>query len=168
MKKFAVLLFALIPFTTACSKPIEIGVKAPEVEAVDQDGKTVSLGAAYKEATVLVFFYPRANTPGCTAQACSLRDSFEVLTEKGVRVFGVSADSVERQKAFKDEHNLPFTLLADTEGKVSKGFGVPVRAGFAARQAFLVKDGKIVWRDLSASTAKQAQDVLKALEELGK
>lgn len=168
MKKFVALLFALFPFTSACSDPIEVGVKAPEVEAVDQDGKKVSLGDAYKEGTVLVFFYPRANTPGCTAQACSLRDSFEVLTDRGVRVFGVSADGVDRQKAFKEEHNLPFTLLADTEGKVSKGFGVPVRAGFAARQAFLVKDGKIVWRDTSASTAEQAQDVLKALEELGK
>jgi len=168
MKKIAALLFALFPFATACSDPIEVGVKAPEVEAVNQDGERVSLGDAYKNGTVLVFFYPRANTPGCTAQACSLRDAFEVLTDQGVRVFGVSADTIERQKAFKEEHNLPYTLLADRDGTVSKGFGVPVRAGFAARQAFLVKDGNIVWRDLNASTTEQAKDVLKALEELKK
>lgn len=167
MKKLLATLFALIPFSAACSNPLEVGAKAPEVEAVDQDGKTVSLADAYKEGLVLVFFYPRANTPGCTAQACSLRDAYEPLTEKGVRIFGVSTDSAERQKAFKEEQKLPFTLLADTEGKVCDGFGVPRRASFAARQAFLVKDGKIVWRDLRASTGRQAEDVLKALEELG-
>ena len=166
MKKLAAILLALIPFAVACSEPIEVGAEAPEVEALDQDGNAVSLADAYKKGTVLVFFYPRANTPGCTAQACSLRDAYEPLTEKGVRIFGVSTDSVERQKAFQEEHNLPFTLLADVDGKICEGFGVPRRASFAARQAFLVKDGKIVWRDLSASTADQARDVLKALEEL--
>ncbi len=139
---------------------------APEVEAVDQDGNRVSLGELYQERTLLVFFYPRANTSGCTAQACSLRDAYEALTDKGVRVVGVSSDSPERQKAFKEEHSLPFTLLADPEGTVSRAFGVPRRAGFTARQAFLVRDGKIVWRDLSASTSEQADDVLKALDEL--
>lgn len=126
----------------------------------------MNLADASKEGVMLVFFYPKANTPGCTAQACSLRDAYETLAEKGVRIFGVSTDSVEKQKAFRTEHNLPFTLLADTDGEVCDGFGVPRRATFAARQAFLIKDGKIVWRDLSASTADQAKDVLKALESL--
>ena len=166
MKKLTALLFAVIPFAVACSEPIEVGVNAPDVEALDQDGTSVSLAAAYKKGSVLVFFYPRANTPGCTAQACSLRDAYEPLTERGVRIFGVSTDSVERQKAFREEHYLPFTLLADVDGKVCEAFGVPRRASFAARQAFLVKDGKIVWRDLSASTDDQARDVLKALDEL--
>ncbi len=162
----AALLFALIPLTAACSDPIEVGAKAPDVTVPDHDGREVSLGEAYKEGTVLVFFYPRANTPGCTAQACSLRDAYEPLTEKGVRIFGVSTDSVERQRAFRDEHELPFTLLADEDGKVCEAFGVPRRANFAARQAFLVADGRIVWRDLSASTADQAKDVLAALEAM--
>lgn len=160
------MLLFLCSLTVACSDPIEVGAKAPAVSALDQDGKTANLADAYKEGAVLVFFYPKANTPGCTAQACSLRDAYETLTEKGVRIFGVSTDGVEKQKAFQKEHKLPFTLLADTEGKVCEGFGVPRRATFAARQAFLVKDGNIVWRDLSASTADQAKDVLKALEGL--
>jgi len=167
MKKFWMPLWiGLLSLTGACSEPVEVGVKAPEVSALDQNGARVNLADAYREGAVLVFFYPRANTPGCTAQACSLRDAYEALTQKGVRVFGVSTDSVERQKAFQKEHNLPFTLLADTEGEVCKAFGVPRRATFAARQAFLVKDGRIVWRDLKASTADQAKDVLKALEGL--
>jgi peroxiredoxin Q/BCP len=167
MRKFWMpLLLAIMTLTAACSEPIAVGAKAPEVSAKDQDGNTVKLADAQATGAVLVFFYPRANTPGCTAQACSLRDSYEALTAKGVRVIGVSTDSVERQKAFQKEHKLPFTLLADTDGKVCEAFGVPRRASFAARQAFLIKDGKIVWRDLSASTDEQAKDVLKALEAL--
>jgi len=167
MKKCAILLSVIIPLLNACSDPVGVGGSAPEVKALDQDGNMVSLGDAYREGMVLVFFYPRANTRGCTAQACSLRDAYEVLTEKGVTVIGVSSDPPERQKAFRDEHALPFTLLADTGGEVSGAFGVPRRAGFTARQAFLVKQGKVVWRDLSASTTEQANDVLRAIEELG-
>ena len=159
-------MIAMVPLIAACSEPIEVGVAAPQVSALDHTGATVALGDAYKEGTVLVFFFPRANTPGCTAQACSLRDEYEALTEKGVKIFGVSTDSVERQRAFREEHNLPFTLLADVDGKVCEAFGVPRRATFAARQAFLIRDGKVVWRDLSASTAQQAADVKQALEAL--
>ncbi len=167
MKKLIVCLLAFIPFAVACGNPLEVGAKAPDVKAVDHDGKTVSLTEAYKKDIVLVFFYPRANTSGCTAQACSLRDAYEPLTKKGVKIFGVSTDTPEAQKSFRDNHNLPFTLIADTDSKVIEGFGVPKRGNFAARQAFLVKDGVIIWRDLRASTARQAQDVLEALEKLG-
>lgn len=164
MKSWMPMMLALLTLTAACSEPVAVGAKAPAVSALDQGGNTVKLAEVYAKGTVLVFFYPRANTPGCTAQACSLRDAFEVLADKGVQVIGVSTDSVERQKAFKKEHHLPYTLLADTEGEVCKAFGVPTRATFAARQAFLIKDGHIIWRDLSASTDEQAKDVLKALE----
>ena len=166
MKSWMPLMLALLTLTAACSEPVAVGAKAPDASALDQDGNTVKLADVYAKGTVLVFFYPRANTPGCTAQACSLRDAFETLTEKGVHVIGVSTDNVERQKEFQKEHKLPFTLLADTEGEVCKAFGVPTRASFAARQAFLIKDGNIVWRDLSASTAEQAKDVLEAIKGL--
>ena len=151
----------------ACGNPLELGARAPELKAIDHDGKTVDLAEAYKNHIVLLFFYPRANTSGCTAQACSLRDAYEPLTEKGVKIFGVSTDTTRAQTAFRNDHNLPFTLLADTDAKVIEAFGVPKRGNFAARQAFLIKDGVIVWRDLRASTARQAQDVLEALEKLG-
>lgn len=167
MKKLFLFLLSLTPFTAACGNPLEIGAKAPALEAIDHDGNKVSLAEAYAKGLVLVFFYPRADTPGCTAQACSLRDFYAPLKDKGVTIFGVSTDSPKAQKAFKEKHNLPFSLLADTEAKVIEGFGVPRRANFASRQAFLIKDGVVIWRDLRASTAKQAEDVMAALKELG-
>jgi peroxiredoxin Q/BCP len=87
----------------------------------------------------------------------------QALTKDGVTVFGVSTDSVKAQKAFKDKYKLPFQLLADEDGKVISAFGVPKTMGFAKRQAFLFKDGKLIWRDLSAATEQQAADVLKVI-----
>jgi peroxiredoxin Q/BCP len=147
--------------------PLEVGAAAPVLSAVDHSGSAVSLGDLYRKGLVLVYFYPKADTPGCTAQACSLRDAFAVLAERGVTVVGVSTDDVAAQKAFKEKHALPFTLLADPRHAVVDAFGVPTMMGsFASRQAFLIKEGNVVWRDLSASTSKQAADVLAALDAL--
>lgn len=139
---------------------------APKVEAVDQDGKAVKLEDHYKQkGFTLVYFYPKASTPGCTAQACSLRDAYEELTKAGVHVIGVSMDKVASQKKFAEKNKLPFTLLADPDGNVVKAFKVGSFLGFASRQAFLIKDGQVVWHDASASTSEQAADVLKAIKE---
>ena len=148
------------------AEPLEVGASLPRVEAVTQSGKTLDLAEVAAAGWALVYFYPKADTPGCTKQACSLRDAYSTLSAKGVKVFGVSTDGVEAQKAFADKYELPFTLLADDEKKVVGAFGVPVMAGvgLAKRQAFLFKDGELVWRDLTASTAEQADDVLKVIE----
>jgi peroxiredoxin Q/BCP len=127
----------------------------------------VDLAAEAGKGFTLVYFYPKADTPGCTRQACSLRDSYSALLDKGVRVYGVSSDDERAQKAFRDKYKLPFTLLADTERKLVDAFGVPSTRGYARRQAFLFRDGVLVWRDLEASTDQQAADVLAALQELG-
>jgi peroxiredoxin Q/BCP len=127
----------------------------------------VRLADLYGEGFTLVYFYPKADTPGCTAQACSLRDDFTQLQERGVRVVGVSADGPESQRRFKEKHRLPFVLLADPERAVAKAFGVPLMLGMTHRQSFLIKGGRVVWRDLGASTREQARDVLNALEKLG-
>jgi peroxiredoxin Q/BCP len=148
-------------------EPLAIGAAVPSVSALDQKGNRVDLATATQEGFVLVYFYPKADTPGCTKQACSLRDSFAQLTERGVKVYGVSHDTVADQSAFAEKHSLPFPLLADTAHEVSAAFGVPSRGDYAARQAFLFRDGKLVWRDLEASTAEQAADVLAALDSLG-
>jgi len=143
---------------------------APRVEALDQDGKSVKLADFYAQGVTLVYFYPKASTPGCTAQACSLRDAYEELTKAGVHVIGVSRDTVNSQKKFAENQKLPFTLLADPDGSVLKAFGVktiPI-IGLSTRQAFLIKDGKVVWRDEKASTKEQAADVLRVLKELQK
>ena len=168
MNPFLRPLTAIILSTTAMSlsaAPLDTGAALPAVTAKDQDGKEVKLAEAGAKGFTLVYFYPKADTPGCTKQACSIRDSFAALTDKKVTVFGASMDTVEAQKAFKDKYKLPFTLLADKEAKVADAFGVPHSMGFAKRQAFLFKDGKLVWKDLEASTDQQAADVLKELEK---
>lgn len=151
--------------STSIAAPLEVGAALPAVEQQDQDGQMIKLAEAGKTGYLLVYFYPKADTPGCTKQACSLRDSYEALTKKGVKVIGVSMDKVPAQKAFKEKYKLPFDLLADHEAVVINAFGVPNALGFSKRQAFLFKDGKLVWRDLSAATEKQAEDVLKILNQ---
>lgn len=143
--------------------PLEVGADAPTVKTVDQKGNSVDLGKELSEGISLVYFYPKADTPGCTKQACNLRDAFEDVKKAGIKVFGVSADTPEAQLAFAEKFDLPFTLLADKAGEVIAAFGVPASdRGFASRQSFLIKDGKVIWRDLKANPTTQAQDALAA------
>ena len=152
----------------AHAEPLAVGGAAPEVSAVDQDGKTVNFKDVYAKGMTLVYFYPRADTPGCTKEACSIRDSWGDLQKAGVRVLGVSGDKPEAQKKFAEKYKLPHTLIADSDGAVIKAFGVPSMLGMAKRQSFLIQDGKCVWNQLSASTDKQGEDVLKAVQALPK
>ncbi len=148
---------------------LKIGDPVPLVTAEDQDGKPVNLAEAARNGYLLVYFYPKAFTRGCTAQACSLRDAYEQLQDKGVKIIGVSLDTVDTQRKFQDKERLPFDLLSDRERKVTSAFGVPILLNaFAARQAYLFKDGKLVWMDVKASTDKQAQDVLSVLGQQDK
>ena len=142
------------------------GATLPTVSVNDQDGHAVELAAAGGQGWTLVYFYPKADTPGCTKQACSLRDSYASLTGKGIRVFGVSTDDEAAQKAFQEKYKLPFTLLADKDKKVLAAFGVPSTMGFAKRQAYLFRDGVLVWRDLEAATSEQAAEVLAAIQQI--
>ena len=167
MKPFILMIIALFGSFGggAQGAPLEIGASIPDVTGVNQAGTPVSLKQAAGKGFVLVYFYPKADTPGCTAQACSLRDAYEELQKKGVRIFGVSADSVEAQARFQAKYHLPFELIADKGGKIIDSFGVPriPVVGFASRQAYLFKNGVLIWRDLKASTKEQAADVLKVL-----
>ena len=98
-----------------------------------------------------------------------MRDAYEELQGKGVKVVGVSLDTVDTQKEFQERERLPFELLSDRDKKVTSAFGVPLRLNsLAARQAYLFKDGKLVWMDTQASTDKQAQDVLAVLAQRDK
>jgi thioredoxin-dependent peroxiredoxin len=148
---------------------LQVGDKAPAVAGVTETGATLNFAEVYaKQPYTLVYFYPKADTSGCTAQGCSLRDAYEELTKKGVAVIGVSLDQVEAQKAFKDKNHFQFTLIADPDQKVTGAFGVhvkdiPLFGKIANREAFLIKDGQIVWVDYKASTSKQAEDVLKVI-----
>lgn len=102
---------------------LKAGDKAPNFSAKDQDGVTRTL-EDYRGNKLVIFFYPKASTPGCTAQACNLRDNYERFQEQGYEILGVSADSAKRQQNFKNKKELPFPLLADEEKEVIKAFGV--------------------------------------------
>ncbi len=99
------------------------GEKAPVFSAKDQDDNTINL-EDYEGSKVILYFYPKASTPGCTAESCNLRDNFEALLEKGFKIIGVSADSVKKQQNFKAKNDLPFPLIPDTEKEIINAYGV--------------------------------------------
>lgn len=101
---------------------LEIGNRMPDFSAADQNGNIVKSADLIGKKTV-VYFYPKANTPGCTAEACSLRDNYERFLALGYNVIGISKDSVKAQKNFSDKYELPFPLLADTDALIIKAFG---------------------------------------------
>lgn len=102
---------------------LKAGDKAPNFSALDQDGNTVTLGD-YQGKKLVVFFYPKASTPGCTAEACNLRDHYQTFLAQGYDIIGVSADSAKRQQNFKNKFELPYPLLADEDKTVIEAFGV--------------------------------------------
>ncbi len=102
---------------------LEAGDKAPDFSVEDQDGNTVKL-SDFKGKKLVLFFYPKASTPGCTAEACNLRDNWERFQEKGYAILGVSADTQKKQSNFKNKYEFPFPLLADEDKEVIQAYGV--------------------------------------------
>lgn len=130
-------LFAAVP---------KAGDSAPAVAGLNQDGEKWSLADEHGKSSVLLYFYPKDDTPGCTKEACGLRDRMGDLQKDGVRVVGVSFDSAESHRKFRAKYNLNFPLLVDTEGKIADAFGVRMPdKPMARRVSFLInKAGKIV------------------------
>ena len=141
---------------------LELGSPAPQLTVLTDQGTAFDLGDALSTGTTLVFFYPKAMTPGCVKQACSLRDGWDELQSRNVSIFGVSSDTAKTQAQFRDKYTLPFTLLADTDGQIADAFS----KSRWSRQAYIFKDGILVWRDLKAATSEQATEILAALDEL--
>lgn len=142
-------LIVALTFTAAAAgaaKTPKAGDAAPRIEGKDQDGKTWKLADHLGKHVVLLYFYPKDETPGCTKQACGLRDRMGDLKKQKVEVIGVSFDSSESHQKFIAKHNLNFPLLADTDGKIADAFGVRREPGknMARRASFLIGlDGKI-------------------------
>jgi len=160
-------LFALVmifSFITSflLANSLELGSPVPRLKVLTDQGTALDLGEALSVGTTLVFFYPKAMTPGCVKQACSLRDGWDELQSRNVSIFGVSSDTAKTQAQFRDKYTLPFTLLADTDGQIADAFN----KSRWSRQAYIFKDGILVWRDLKAATSKQATEILAALDEL--
>jgi len=155
--------FAMTAFASTSSlraAPLKVGDTAPAVTCVTDNGATVNLGDVYrKNKYTLVYFYPKADTPGCTAQGCSLRDAYDPLTKAGVSVIGVSLDTMEAQHAFREKYHFQFPLVTDTDRKVKNAFGVPGEK-YDSRQAYLIENGKVIYADYKGSTTQQANDIL--------
>mgnify|MGYP001589979114 CR=1 FL=1 len=146
---------------------LEIGKKAPGFSLADQDGKMHSL-ADYSGKKVAVYFYPKDDTPGCTAQGCSIRDNFSSLAEKGIIVLGISKDSVESHKKFSDKFGFNFPILSDPEGKTIGAYGAwkeksmygKTFLGIARMSVLIDEKGKVVKVIEKASPAKHAQEII--------
>ena len=145
---------------------IEPGKKAPAFSLKDQSGKTHRL-SDYEGRPVVLYFYPKDDTPGCTTEACGLRDNMEEIAKSGTDVMGVSTDSYESHRKFQEKYDLPFALASDREMKIAHAYGVGKMAAILPvlnRSTFLIgADGKIaeVWPKVNAS--QHAQDVLDAI-----
>ena len=122
------------------ARGIGVGDKAPDFTLPSQSGEQVRLQDRIGQGVVVLYFYPKDETSGCTREACAFRDSHEVFTDAGAEVIGVSSDSVDRHAAFATHHKLPFTLLSDEGGKVRKAYGVPAALGFIPGRVTYVID----------------------------
>lgn len=152
---------------------IRLNQKAPDFNLKDQDGKEHVL-SNYKDQWVLVYFYPKDDTPGCTKEACVIRDNFPKFKKLEVKVFGISADSVKSHSRFAEKYDLPFTLLADEDKKVIRAYGVWAKKKFMGREymgilrtSFLINPGgKIVKIYNNVKPAEHADEVLVDLKGL--
>lgn len=141
---------------------LSAGTKAPNFSSTDDKGNSVSL-SDFSGKTVVIYFYPKDDTPGCTKQACSFRDSYSEYQGKDIVVLGVSMDDETSHKAFKEKFNLPFPLIVDTDGAIAKGFDVE-GGGYAKRVTFVIDgEGTITKVYDSINTETHATDVLSDL-----
>jgi len=124
---------------------VQIGDKTPDFELADQTGNRVRLYDLIEKQNIVLFFYPKDDSPGCTKEACAFRDSYEVFQEYGAEVIGISSDSEDSHKKFSEKHKLPYTLLSDKKGKVRKLFDVPKTMGiFPGRVTYIIdKQGTV-------------------------
>ena len=150
---------------------LQVGDIAPEFLSKDQDGKGVRL-SDYKGKKVILYFYPKDDTPGCTTQACNLRDNYEALQSKGYQVLGVSVDNEKSHVKFIKKFNLPFSLLADTEHAIVEAYGVWVEKSMygrtymgTARTTFVInEDGVIQEIFQKIDTANHTDQILSKIE----
>ncbi len=150
--------------STTTSGDVAVGKPAPDFSAKAHDGTDLTL-SALKGKPVVVYFYPKDETPGCTKEACAFRDAWKDLEKSGVVLIGISSDSAESHRAFAKHHELPFHLVSDESGAIAKSFGVPNRAGFLGRQSFVIgRDGNVkkIYRDVEVT--KHASEVLEDIK----
>jgi peroxiredoxin Q/BCP len=148
---------------------LKTGDKVPNFAVTDQDGNTITM-QDYQDKKVIVFFYPAASTPGCTAEACNLRDHYKDLQDKGFEIIGVSADTEKKQSNFRNKYDFPFPLLADTNKQVIEAFGVWGLKKFMGREydgihrkTFLVDKGVVTYVIDKVKTKTHALQILEII-----
>jgi thioredoxin-dependent peroxiredoxin len=145
---------------------IKVGDAAPGFALMSQDGEEVRLGDLLSHGSVVVYFYPKDKTPGCTAEAGAFRDSYARFGELGAEVVGISSDSVDSHRGFADECGLPFKILSDADGEVRRTYGVPSTMGvLPGRVTYIIDRGGIV-RYIFSSQLRVTRHVKEALESL--
>jgi peroxiredoxin Q/BCP len=150
---------------------VKVGDKAPDFTLPSQMGDNVTLSEFIGKKNIVLYFYPKDESPGCTKEACSFRDSYEELTSLGAEVLGVSGQSVESHKSFATHYGLPFILLSDEDNKVRKLYGVPSTMGIIPGRVTYIIDKKGVVRSIFSSQTQatkhvqEATDTLKQLEQ---
>lgn len=158
----------MFPFASR-AEALQAGDPAPAFDLLDQHGKRHAL-ADYQGQWLVLYFYPKDDTPGCTKEACHFRDQYEHLLEKKAAVVGVSLDDVQSHKAFMEKYNLPFPLLADPGGKVALTYGSLYKLGplrFARRHSFIIDpQGRLAKIYREVKPAGHAQEVLDDLDHL--
>ena len=148
---------------------VQVGDLAPDFTLPASTGQSISLASFRGKKNVVLYFYPKDNTAGCTAEACSFRDNYEVFKDAGAEVIGISSDSEESHQRFATRHHLPFILLSDRGGKVRKRYGVPSTFGLVpGRVTYIIDKQGIVRHIFSAqfTPQKHIDEALKQLESL--
>jgi peroxiredoxin Q/BCP len=148
---------------------VQVGDQAPDFTLPNQAGESVSLSDFVGKTSIVLYFYPKDDTPGCTTEACAFRDSYEVFKDAGAEVIGVSSDSTSSHQQFAAKHRLPFVLLSDSNGSVRKRYGVPATFGLLpGRVTYIIDKQGIVRHIYSAQFAaeKHIDEALKTLQAL--
>jgi peroxiredoxin Q/BCP len=150
------------------ARGIQVGDEAPDFTLPSQAGEQVRLSDRLGERIVVLYFYPKDETAGCTKEACAFRDSYEVFAEAGAEVIGVSSDSVDKHAAFAGHHELPFTLLSDKGGQVRKSYAVPATLGLLPGRVTYVIDRAGTVRHVFSSQMNIGRHVNDALDVVQK
>jgi thioredoxin-dependent peroxiredoxin len=146
------------------------GQQAPDFTLRDQRGRDLSLSSYRGQKNVVVYFYPKDDTPGCTAESCSFRDHYTVFTDAGAEVIGISSDSERSHQAFAEKYQLPFPLLSDAGGKVRAAYGVPSAFGVVPGRVTYVIDKEGIVRhafNSQVNATKHVDEALRILKQLG-
>ncbi len=150
----------------ATASAVKEGDRAPDFSLLSQTGERVNLQDLLGKTAIVLYFYPKDDTPGCTAESCAFRDSYQVFQDAGAEVIGISADSPESHQQFAAKHQLPFTLLSDTGNQVRKLFGVPSTLGILPGRVTYVIDKEGIVRKVFNSQLNFKAHVDEALQTL--